>query len=163
VSWTPIAPGELVTIFGPGVGPVDGVAAVLDSQGGLATSLTSVRVLFDSVPAPLLYVQRNQINLVAPYAVFGNTTSIVLEDRGAPTNAVDFPVALASPAIFPVAGFYQPTYAILNQEDSKLAVQSSRGRFRLGRTAGSHHHRWASPSCRSRYRSTEWMRGPLCG
>jgi uncharacterized protein (TIGR03437 family) len=118
-SRTPIAPGELITIFGPGVGPVSGVGAVLDSQSGLATAIAGVRVLFDGVPAPLLYVQRNQINLVVPYAVSGDTTTIALEDHGALTNAVDFPVALASPAIFPVAGFYQLTYAIRNQDGTQ--------------------------------------------
>jgi uncharacterized protein (TIGR03437 family) len=76
-------------------------------------------VLFDGVPAPLLYVQQNQINLVVPYAVSGSTTAIKLEDHGVLTNAVDFPVAPASPAIFGVAGFYQPTYAIRNRDGTQ--------------------------------------------
>ena len=48
-----VAPGELVTIYGSGIGPTAGVAGAFDSTGLLASLLGGTAVRFDGVPAPL--------------------------------------------------------------------------------------------------------------
>lgn len=52
----PPAPGEIVTIAGINIGPNMPALLTLDERGLVGAELTGVRVLFDDVPAPLLYV-----------------------------------------------------------------------------------------------------------
>jgi uncharacterized protein (TIGR03437 family) len=61
-----IAPGELVTLYGAGLGPATPVAGQL-VDGTLPTELGGVQVLVGGVPAPLLYVSSGQINAVVPF------------------------------------------------------------------------------------------------
>ena len=68
---TPVSPGENVTITGAGVGPAVGVVASPTAAGAIETRLADVRVLFDGVPAPLLFVRSDQINAIVPYALHG--------------------------------------------------------------------------------------------
>src|ERR1017187_10116087 len=51
-----ISPGEMVVIFGSGMGPSSVVLSQLDQQGRIANALSQVQVLFDGNPAPLIYV-----------------------------------------------------------------------------------------------------------
>jgi uncharacterized protein (TIGR03437 family) len=69
-----IAPGELITLTGFGIGPEIGVGYQPDAQGNVPTELAGVQVLFDSVPAPILYAQSRQINAIAPVGSAVNGT-----------------------------------------------------------------------------------------
>src|SRR5262249_52082767 len=51
----PVAPGEIVALFGNGLGPVQAANLELDASGHVAKTLGNTQVLFDGVPAPLLY------------------------------------------------------------------------------------------------------------
>jgi uncharacterized protein (TIGR03437 family) len=98
-----IAPGEILTIYGSGIGPQQGVAGTLNASGLLANLLGGSEVLFDGLPAPLFYAQAGQINVQAPYAIAQQTsTSVVVEYQGATVATGVLPVAAAAPAIFPV-------------------------------------------------------------
>jgi uncharacterized protein (TIGR03437 family) len=68
-----IAPGEAISIYGPHIGAFPAVQAT--SSGMLPTALAGAQVLFDDIPAPLLYVSDSQINAMVPYGVAGHTTS----------------------------------------------------------------------------------------
>ena len=67
-----IAPAELITLTGFGIGPDIGVVFQPDAQGNIPTQLAGVQVLFDGAPAPVQYAQSRQINAVAP-AGLGST------------------------------------------------------------------------------------------
>jgi uncharacterized protein (TIGR03437 family) len=69
-----IAPGELITLTGFGIGPDIGVTYRPDAQGNVPTQLGGVQVLFDGVPAPVLYAQSRQINAIAPVGSAVNGT-----------------------------------------------------------------------------------------
>ena len=98
----PVAPGEVVTIFGAGMGPQTGVSA--DATGTLGTQLGSVQVFFDGTPAPLFYAQAGQINVQAPFTVAAqSTTNIQVVYQGAAVNSVSSVVAAAAPGVFPTA------------------------------------------------------------
>jgi hypothetical protein len=43
----PISPGEMVIVFGSGLGPTQLVNLQLDAQGKVASTLSAVQVLFD--------------------------------------------------------------------------------------------------------------------
>ena len=103
LSQGPVAPGEIIVIFGAGLGPESGVAGALDSSGALANLLSGAEVRFDGVPAPVFYAQFGQINVQVPYTVAGNTaTHVQALYQGSPSGSLDLQVVDAAPAVFPV-------------------------------------------------------------
>ena len=75
----PVAPGEVITIFGAGLGPEEEVS---DGAG-----LAGVRVLFDGSEAPLLYVQSNRIFAPVPEGVStGGSVGLAIDYQGAVTK-----------------------------------------------------------------------------
>ncbi len=103
----PIAPGELVTLRGLGLGPDGGVSQQLDSAG--------VQVFFDNTPAPLLFIQSQQINAQVPWELAGKTTQVHVEYNGASSNTASILVASAAPGIFRLT-YGSSQGAILNQD-----------------------------------------------
>lgn len=100
----PVAPGEIVVLFGNGLGPDTGAAGTPGATGLLPTLLAGAEVRFDGIPAPILYAQYGQINVQAPYAIAGNaTTHVEAFYQGKSGGTVDLAVAPANPALFPVA------------------------------------------------------------
>ncbi len=70
-----IAPGEIVSIFGNGLGPVTAQSWTLGPSDRVGTMLAGVQVTFDGTPAPLLYVQDTQINAITPWELAGKSTT----------------------------------------------------------------------------------------
>ena len=67
-------PGEIVTIFGSGLGPATLAPGSLDANGMLATSAGGARVLFDDTPAPILYASSGQTRLSRDWPVMAETS-----------------------------------------------------------------------------------------
>ena len=115
-----IAPGELVTLTGFGIGPDIGVAYQPDAQGNVPTQLAGVQVLFDGAPAPILYAQSRQINAIAPVGSAVNGTrrvTVTYNDR-------QFGPAIAqatfgSPGIFRLQ-IWQSARAVATNQDGTL-------------------------------------------
>jgi uncharacterized protein (TIGR03437 family) len=100
----PIAPGEIVSIFGLGIGPVTPSGGTLDASGMMATDVAQTRVLFDGAAAPLYYVQDSQINAQAPYEIAGKSTvDVEVFFQGQSRGKVTVPVAASAPSIFTVS------------------------------------------------------------
>jgi uncharacterized protein (TIGR03437 family) len=79
--------------------------------------LAETRVLFDGVPAPLIYAQANQTGTVVPYGVAVRAATLIeVEHRGKKTAAVRVPVAAAAPGIFALDASGRGQGAILNQD-----------------------------------------------
>ncbi len=122
-----MAPGEIISVFGAGLGPANGVGAVVDSQGRIPTTLASVTLTFDGVPAPILYAQANQINAIVPFEVSGKqTTQLQLKYQGASSNVAALLVTDSAPGIFTmgVFGSGQCATGIQSGRHSKLVFQS---------------------------------------
>ena len=97
----PLSPGEIVTLFGSGMGPATLVTATVNAFGLVDTQLSGTRVLFDGNAAPLVYSRADTVSAVVPYAVAGQaTTQVQVEYLGQRSAAASFPVAAASPGIF---------------------------------------------------------------
>jgi uncharacterized protein (TIGR03437 family) len=112
-----VAPGEIVTIFGSGMGPASLVTLQLDSRGLVSTSLGGTRVLFDGIPAPLIYVRSDQISAVVPYDLTGKTIAeAVVQFNDKAVGSLIVPVAAAMPAIFAADSSGVGQAAILNQD-----------------------------------------------
>jgi len=62
----PIAPGEVVTFFGIGLGSAAPVSFKPDGTGHISRTLGSTRVLFNENAAPLLYASSTRATAIAP-------------------------------------------------------------------------------------------------
>jgi uncharacterized protein (TIGR03437 family) len=112
-----VAPGEIVTIFGSGLGPIPGVGMQLDARGLIAKQLAGTSVTFDGMAAPLLYAGANQINAIVPFGVAGTTrTQIVVTVNGVDSPAAVEAVAAASPGIYSIDMSGTGQAAALNQD-----------------------------------------------
>jgi len=113
-----VAPGEVITIFGSGLGPLTPVTLQLSADGRFVTSsLTETRVLFDGISAALLYVSEGQVSAIVPYAVAGKTeTQLEVESQGGRSKAVKLNVAAAAPGLFTQSSSGAGQGAILNQD-----------------------------------------------
>ena len=102
-----VAPGEIVTIFGgPGVslGPTTGVGIQLTSAGLVSSQVAGTQVSFDGHPAALIYVSSGQLNVVVPYEVAGEASTVLqVSVNGTLTNTVTLPVVASSPGVFAIA------------------------------------------------------------
>ena len=116
----PIAPGEVITIFGSGLGPQIGVGYSINPPGFVDTTVAGARLLFNGIAAPLLYAQASQMNAVVPYETAGaSTVQVQIEYQGVKSNPFAQPLADISPAIFTTDDSGKGQGAILN-EDSTL-------------------------------------------
>jgi hypothetical protein len=62
----PIAPGEIITIFGLGVGGTP-TNLRLDPSGKVASTLNGTQVTINDVAAPMVYASPGQLNAIVPY------------------------------------------------------------------------------------------------
>ena len=113
----PLAPGEIITIFGSGLGSALGINTSVSSAGAVGSVIGDTRILFDGVPAPLLYVRADQINAIVPYGLHGRfATSFQVEVAGARSEQLQLRVETASPAIFTMSGSGKGQGAVVNQD-----------------------------------------------
>ena len=111
-----VAPGEIVSLTGAGLGPSTLVGFRV-SEGQLVSALAETQVLFDGIPAPLIYVQERQASAIVPYAVAGTReTRVEVQYRGARSTAVRLSVAASAPGIFTADSTGRGPGAILNQD-----------------------------------------------
>ena len=98
-----VAPGEIVSIFGSGLGPSIGVSTSFDVQTGkLPTQAAGVSVTLNGIPAPLYFVRADQLNLQAPNEISGATDATILVTyRSASSSGVAIPVKTSHPGIWP--------------------------------------------------------------
>jgi trimeric autotransporter adhesin len=112
-----VSPGEIISIFGTALGPVNAATLQLDTSGKLTNSLAGVQILFDGTPAPMIYSSAGQLSAIVPYEVAGKTsTSVTVQYLTVKSSAITVPVATSAPGIFTLGGTSQG--AILNQDST---------------------------------------------
>jgi uncharacterized protein (TIGR03437 family) len=100
-----LSPGGMVTLFGAGMGPSQGVGFQL-VNGQLPTLLGGTEVTVNGEPAPLLYASYGQVNLVLPYDLSAGTMAeIRVITNGTPLNQLsNLPIVAANITVFQVNG-----------------------------------------------------------
>lgn len=116
----PIAAGEIITIYGTLMGPAEIKTLELTAdRTGITADLARTRVLFDGVPAPIIYTTEKQLSCIVPFEVQGKTTTKVkVEYQGAASDETEIPVAQTAPAIFTQNASGTGPAAILNQDNT---------------------------------------------
>jgi uncharacterized protein (TIGR03437 family) len=96
-----ISPAEVISIYGPDIGPAT-AATAQPVSGFYPTTLAGVQVTMNGVNIPLLYVSANQINAVVPMdaAIGAGATVTVINGS---TVSPDYPVWIiaSAPQAFP--------------------------------------------------------------
>jgi uncharacterized protein (TIGR03437 family) len=112
-----VSPGEIVTVFGDGLGPDAVKMASVNSEGRLPMETDGARVLFDGMPGRLIYVSRGQMAVIVPYGVQGRERTMMTVSRNGKTSE---PVALniteAIPGLFTSDGSGRGQAAVINQD-----------------------------------------------
>jgi uncharacterized protein (TIGR03437 family) len=113
-----VSPGEIVTIYGNGIGPATpatGTSFQPTASGTVPTMLANVTVTFNNVAAPLIFVLQGQINAIVPYEVAGQTSvPVVVTNNGTASAAFTVPVTATTPSIFSLGENGSGQGAILN-------------------------------------------------
>jgi uncharacterized protein (TIGR03437 family) len=124
-----VAPGEIVSLFGVGLGPDQPLQPKPRPTELYPTLLGGASVLFDGVAAPLLYAGPYQINAVVPYAVKGPVTQVMVQRGSLTSGPWAVPVAAAVPAVFALDASGKGQAAVLNQNYSvnSAATPAARG------------------------------------
>jgi uncharacterized protein (TIGR03437 family) len=95
-----VAPGEMVTIKGIGLGPSTGVQFSVDPGGRIATTLGGVQVFFGSFAAPITYASAGQVNAIVPYEVAGQTQLAMTVQYNGVSQPLTVNVTAAAPGVF---------------------------------------------------------------
>ncbi len=96
-----VAPGEVVLLFGATFGPAALTFAQSDADGAIPSQCAQTRLLFDGIPAPVLYSRVGQMAAVVPFSTAGKTTTQVeYEYQGLRADAMTVPVTPAIPGVF---------------------------------------------------------------
>jgi uncharacterized protein (TIGR03437 family) len=95
-----VAPGELVVLYGTGL-------------GGVRT------VLFNGVAGPLLYAAAGQVGAVVPYAVGAGPVQVAVQSAGAASAPVTVASTPAAPGIFTMDGSGLGQAAAVNQDGTR--------------------------------------------
>jgi uncharacterized protein (TIGR03437 family) len=120
----PIAPGELVTIFGTGMGPSTLANLHVTDSGLLDTTVAGTQVYFDGIPAPIIYSAAGVVSVIVPFEVTGPTTSMMVQYQGVRSSTRTLTVIESLPGIFTAdsSGFGQG--AIVNQDGTVNSAQN---------------------------------------
>ena len=63
----PVAPGEIVVLYGSNLGPARLAQFSLNAAGLVGTSLAGTQVFFNGTPAPVIYTLAGQVGAIVPY------------------------------------------------------------------------------------------------
>jgi len=116
-----VAPGEIMTIYGTGLGTDPISYATIDTtvnpQGLIDTTLNGLQVNFDGFPAPVLYQSGKQVAVIAPYEIAGVGSAVAIQviNNSVTTSAFSAPLAASAPEVFSANGSGVGQAAVLNQ------------------------------------------------
>ena len=116
-----VAPGEFISLYGAFPGPAAGAGATLDGDGRIAATLAGMQVLFNGIPAPLLYASSSQINALAPYELSGlDGATVQVTSAAGNSSTFQLYVEAAQPAVFGSGGVGAPRSAVALNQDGSL-------------------------------------------
>ena len=100
----PVAPGQIVSIFGSGISPEELSIAALDEDGLIPEDLSGVMVLADGYLMRLMAAGRGQINAVVPANLKGRFADIVVINKGKAAAPITVGLKKVVPRVFTAFG-----------------------------------------------------------
>ncbi len=113
-----IAPGEIVSLYGPWIGSPDAMTTQIGADGLVTTELGGVEVHFNGTKGRLLYTGPLQVNAVAPFA-WSQDDSVLVEvfHDGDLWSSISLNPTDTEPGVFLVSGVPRAA-AALNQDQT---------------------------------------------
>ena len=116
-----VAPGDLVAIFGLGLGPA--ALTVFDpANPPIPTSLPaaspSTSVTINGTAAPILYTSATQFGVIVPYSLAGSSAQVVVTYGNLTSQAFTVAVVAADPGVYSLAASGTGAGAILNYDSA---------------------------------------------
>src|ERR1017187_2259079 len=96
----PVTGGEIVVLYGTGMGPAALAQYTPGTNGQVPKSLAGTTVYFGNYAAPLLYTSANQVAAIVPYEVSGSQAQVFVESNGDLSATFTVSLATAVPSIF---------------------------------------------------------------
>jgi uncharacterized protein (TIGR03437 family) len=120
------SPGEMITIFGQGIGPPSMAGLEVNFDGTLSGILGgATQVSFDGTAAPLIYVSSTQASAIVPYSVTGKQSSqLQLIYNGAASPSFPLSIVPAAPGLFAANQRGTGQGLILNQNGTPNSATS---------------------------------------
>jgi uncharacterized protein (TIGR03437 family) len=116
-SFGGISPGENIYMKGTGLGPDTLAMGQVGQNGLVATTIANTQVMFDNIPAPIIYVSTTQTSVMVPYEVFGRPqTSVTITYQGVTSDPVVYNVVPVAPGIYTLNQAGSGQGAVLNQD-----------------------------------------------
>ena len=113
-----IAPGEIVTLYGTGIGPAT-LTSFAVANGTIGTQIAGTQVYFNGVPAPLIYASSNLVAAIAPYSLANAATAnIAVVYQGNTSSTTVVPVSTTTPGIFTADATGSGQAAAVNSDGS---------------------------------------------
>jgi uncharacterized protein (TIGR03437 family) len=112
----PIAPGEVIVIYGSGMGPDQLTQSQPSSNGFVPTNLAGTTVLIDGAFAPIIYTSASVVAAVAPFATTGPIAQLFVQYQGQSSAAFNLSVATVTPGLFTLNGSGAGQAAASNQD-----------------------------------------------
>jgi uncharacterized protein (TIGR03437 family) len=119
-----VAPGEIVTLYGSGLGPVQLISATTGADGLYDSQLAGTTVTVNGISAPILYAAASQVAAIVPYETTGGSASIVATYQGHAAAVFSFPIVAAIPGLFTLNSSGTGQAATLNQDQSINSASS---------------------------------------
>lgn len=119
-----IAPGEIVTLYGSGIGPEQLVQAAVGGDGLFDAQLAGTVVTINGIAAPLIYAWTTQTSAIVPYGVTGSSAQVTVTYQGQPAATVAVPVAASAPGIFAADSSGLGQAAAINQDGTLNSAAS---------------------------------------
>jgi len=111
-----ISPGEIVTLYGSGIGPAQLVKAAPGSNGSYGAQLANTSVSFSGIAAPMIYTWATQVAAIVPYGITGTTAQVTVTYQGQTSAALSVPISFSVPGIFSLDSTGQGQAAAINQD-----------------------------------------------
>jgi len=127
----------MVTIFGTAMGPTTAAYATIDpATGKLVTTVGGVQVLFNGIPAPMIYASSTQVSAVVPYEMAPVASpSVWIKYAGQTSKAYQLTTGATAPGLFTQNASGSGSGAILNQDNSVNGPGTGAWRTRRDRPA----------------------------
>ena len=114
----PIAPGEIVVLYGSGLGPGQLTQFHVDSAGNVDTQLAGTSVSLNGTPAPIIYTSATQVAAIVPYGVSGTNAQVTVTYQGQTSPPATVTVAASNPGLFTSDSTGKGQAAAINQDGS---------------------------------------------
>jgi uncharacterized protein (TIGR03437 family) len=113
-----VAPGELVTIVGRGIGP-HALVSFTPVNNSVPTTLGNTTVTFDGVAAPIIYASSSATTVQVPYSITpGTPTNLRVTYTTSPSAVIPVATQAIYPGLFSLDSTGKGQGAILNEDFS---------------------------------------------